>query len=160
MSQECHDGELYCAACNAVFPLESCANFRSDQEFCSGGCHRPCKTKDFDEHTCATCGSTVGYWMPPTQRGRLGDYPGMPQRIERSTNGNDKLSRAELAKVQFPNWFVQEEKTQEKATCVLCHGLVQFETCPCVAWKEAEEKQAKEPRRACGVRGHATNMCQ
>jgi hypothetical protein len=89
-----HDGELYCATCNTIFPLESCANFRSTQEFCSGGC-RQARSKEFDIHICS-CGSTVGYWMPPEAPGRLGYANLGIQPLARSSWGDKKLSDEEL----------------------------------------------------------------
>lgn len=125
-----HEGALYCATCNIVFPLESCVNYRADS-FCGGSCRQPCNTRDFDEHTCA-CGSIARYWMPPVEHGRLGFSP-----MSKATQSpRKKLTDEELC--------VRAEK--EKAllammrTCALCDCYIQFETCPCVAWKEAEEK--------------------
>lgn len=89
-----HDGELYCATCNIIFPLEKCANFRSDQEFCGGGC-RQATSREFDIHACS-CGNTVGYWMPPEKPGRLGYANLGMQPLERSSWGDKKLSDEEL----------------------------------------------------------------
>jgi len=156
-----HDGELYCATCNTIFPLENCANFRPDQEFCGGSC-RQAKSKDFDQHTCA-CGSTAGYWMPPEEPGRLGYANLGPQPLARSSWRNKELTDEELLahseRVEKEKARLTEEYRALFQTCSLCHCLIQFETCPCASWKEAEEKLAKERCDICDKLGHTASTC-